>query len=185
MITLFVDTHFKNIAICLYKNNMFLDKLVMESVKNHSVYTMPMIRKILQKNELSVNDIKQIVVCNGPGSFTGVRIGVTISKVLAYSLKIPIKTITSIEMVAANCNNDFVCVPENNGFYYAPRINLDDIKYMKKSDFETFKLNNDCGVDIKINYENFLSIVENKSCCNVHDVNPLYVKKIEALNDSN
>lgn len=90
MFTLFIDTHFKDVNIVLYKDGKVIDHLTSDNQK-HSVVTMPLIVDILKNNNIKINSIKEIICVNGPGSFTGVRIGVTISKVLAYSLGIKVK----------------------------------------------------------------------------------------------
>ena len=75
---------------------------------------MPTIKKALDgKNP------EKIYVVNGPGSFTGVRLGVTIAKTFAYTLEIPIKTISSLELKAVSLveKNKIVGVKENNGYY--------------------------------------------------------------------
>lgn len=185
MYTLFIDTHFKDIVIGIYKDMFLLDQSKMTSVKNHSVYTMPMIKSLLEKNNLPISRINQVIVCIGPGSFTGVRIGVTIGKVLAYALKIPIKVISSIELMALSCSNDYVAIAENNGYYYANRNNLKVINYMKKSDFNVFVSGHDCGYDVSLKYDKVMEWLKDKSASVVHDVNPLYIKKIEVLNGNN
>ena len=132
MYTLFISTFDKLITIGLLKNGEVLDKKIKESDKNHSIYVMPMIEEILRVNEISTSYLNEIIVVNGPGSFTGVRLGVTIAKTLAYTLDIPIKTITSLESYAVSI--------ESSGnklevFGYVPLINLD-------SNFKLPALNN-------------------------------------------
>lgn len=100
MKSLFIDTHDAEIIIALYDNKTLVESSIKESMRNHSDYTMPMIKDILDKNNITVHDLDEIIVVNGPGSFTGVRLGVTIAKTLAYTLNIPIKAITSLEVYA-------------------------------------------------------------------------------------
>lgn len=63
---------------------------------------MPAIDELLKECGLKPSDLTQIAVAKGPGSYTGVRIGVTIAKTLAWSLNIPVKTVSSLEVLAAN-----------------------------------------------------------------------------------
>lgn len=58
--------------------------------QDQSADILPKIEEILKKQKKSFKDIKAIVVNQGPGSFTGVRIGVTVANTLAWSLDIPV-----------------------------------------------------------------------------------------------
>ena len=102
MNSLFIDTHDKDIIITLFKNGKVLEASLKSSERHHSDFTMSMIESVLKNNNLTVHELDEILVVNGPGSFTGVRIGVTIAKTLAYTLNIPIKTITSLECLAVS-----------------------------------------------------------------------------------
>ena len=106
MYTLFISTYDKLITIGLLKNGNLLDFKEIESNQNHSSFNIPTIENILSTNDINTNYLNEIVVVNGPGSFTGVRLGVTIAKTLAYTLDISIKTITSFECIAISTNTD-------------------------------------------------------------------------------
>ena len=90
MYTLFIDTHFKNVNLCLYKDAKIINKTTLKQVKSTSECTMPEIINLLTKSKIESINISNIIVCNGPGSFTGVRIGVTIAKIYAWALKIKV-----------------------------------------------------------------------------------------------
>ena len=70
--------------------------------KNHSVRVMPAIEQLLNDCDMKPTDLDKIVVAKGPGSYTGVRIGVTIAKTLAWTLNIPLVGISSLEVLAAS-----------------------------------------------------------------------------------
>ncbi len=70
----------------------------------HSQTLLPMVEKVLNKAELSVHDIDLFAVTNGPGSFTGVRIGVAALKGLAFSDNKPCVGISTLEAIAAGCD---------------------------------------------------------------------------------
>ena len=88
MNTLFIDTHLWDIIIILLHDGLVVKKEEVKNKKNNSEYIFPSIVKVIDGIKLD-----EIIVVNGPGSFTGVRLGVTIAKTLAYTLNIPIKTI--------------------------------------------------------------------------------------------
>ena len=66
---------------------------------------MPAVEKLLKECGVKPKELTKIVVGAGPGSYTGVRIGVTAAKTLAWSLQIPIVGVSSLEVVAANGAN--------------------------------------------------------------------------------
>ena len=180
MYTLFIDTHYKDVLILLFKDNNVLDKLLLKDVKNTSESLLPSIIQILFNNSLKINDINKIAVVKGPGSFTSVRLGVTVAKVLAYSLNVPIVSITSIDLLGLNLDKpSYVSVEENNGYficYY--ESNKSAIKYLKKKEYEEFILNNEVLTDIKINYKKLINYLNSLEEENVYNVNPLYIKDI-------
>ena len=82
------------------------DKLVCESVLNnkltHSQTLMPMIDEVFKKSELKPDDIDLFAVSNGPGSFTGLRIGVTTIKGLAHACNKPVCGVNTLEALSYN-----------------------------------------------------------------------------------
>ena len=90
------------------------DKYSLITVKNrltHSENLMPMIDKALSSMEASIKDIDLIAVCAGPGSFTGVRIGVATVKGLAFTNNIPCVGVSTLEAIAENLagSGDIIC----------------------------------------------------------------------------
>ena len=96
MISLFIDTSLSDVSIALLKDEKLLSLINNNIPGEHSVYVTKYIEDILKENNILPNQIKEIIVINGPGSFTGVRIGVTIAKIFAYLLNIRIVSITSL-----------------------------------------------------------------------------------------
>lgn len=185
MYSLLIDTHFKNIILVLYKDKTVLDKMNIES-REHSVHTISEIDNILRRNEIKVNDLKQIFVVNGPGSFTGVRIGVTIAKTLAFTLKIPIKSIDSIT-IQAICIEDeekLVKVNDQNGVFYGMFSSnklVGNFEYLKFNEFDNFIKDKELNIyeNVDIDYKKVIDYFDNIKTTNPHKVNPLYIKNIE------
>ena len=108
---LFIDTHDELITVALKtKDNLYIK--TKESECSHSIYTMPMIASLFDDNNLNIKDLEKIIVVNGPGSFTGIRIGLSIAKTISYALNIPIKTISSLKayLISSNINEDKMAV---------------------------------------------------------------------------
>lgn len=82
------------------------DNLIIENSLNngltHSENLMPLIKEALDKSNLTLKDIELIAVCTGPGSFTGIRIGVASIKAIAEVNQIKIAEVTSLESLAKN-----------------------------------------------------------------------------------
>ena len=192
MYTLFISTYDKLITIGLLLNGKVLEKLENLSNQNHSVLVMPMIDNILKNNNIKVNDLNEIIVVNGPGSFTGVRIGVTIAKTLALTLNIPIKTISSLEIYAVSIksnDNKLIEISDLKGKYigYFNKDNelINDLIYLKNDEYIEFIKDKKKYLKEKndINLENIYNYLKDKKPINPHKVNPLYIKSIEVLND--
>ena len=151
MYSLFIDTHGKNVLIILFKDGKILEKIDMETMNKHSVVTMPSIRQILENNNCDVTDLNEILVCNGPGSFTGSRIAVTIAKTMAYALDVPIKQVDALTIMAVNIDGDKVVALKDRNGAYVGKYNssntlIDELVYMSNSEYN--ELCNSTNVDV-------------------------------------
>ena len=177
MYTLFIDTHLWDILIYLLKDGKIVDKELVINKKNNSEYIFPSIVKVIDNIKLD-----EIVVVNGPGSFTGVRLGVTIAKTLAYTLNIPIKTVTTLECMAISNNAYRVAFSDSNGYYvgnFDESFNLiEDYSYLKDQDFVILNSNNDYYLDYDIDVEKIYAFLKSRKSINPHQVKPIYIKKI-------
>lgn len=191
MYTLFISTFDELITIGLLKNGKLIEKKEKISNRNHSVYTVPMIEEILKNNNINTNYLNEIIVINGPGSFTGVRIGVTIAKTLAYTLDIPIKALTSLEAYAVSIEskiNKLVAISDLKGKYigYFSKDNeiLTDYIYLSNKEYDNYIKDKEKYIlkDNKLDLEKIYLYLKNKDNINPHLVNPIYIKGIEALN---
>jgi len=185
MYSLYIDTHDKNVVIVLFKDGNVLNMKDVESKSKHSQITLPTIREVLDEKKIDVNDLNEIIVVNGPGSFTGERIAVTIAKTMAYALNIPIKVIDSLTIKAININGKKIVANEDrNGAFIATfdknnKI-VDEIKYVPNSIYKDMK---DVVVDVDIDYEKVYSFTKQLDEVKPHNVKPLYAKGITGLND--
>ena len=118
-----IDTSSTSGSIAISKNNkiefiQFLDLKV-----THSERLMPQIAFGLEQCKLTINNIDAILISNGPGSFTGLRIGLATAKGLSYANKIPLIPFNSLEMIATNlygnANNIVVYNDAKMGEVYA------------------------------------------------------------------
>lgn len=102
MKVLAIDTSNFTLGIALIDGNQVIGEYITNLKKNHSVRVMPAIETLLKDCDTQPKELDKIVVAKGPGSYTGVRIGVTIAKTLAWTLNIPLSGVSSLEALAAN-----------------------------------------------------------------------------------
>ena len=180
MYTLFIDTHYKDVLLCLYKDNNLISKLYLDNIKNTSELLMPSIIKLLNDNSICIHNIDKLAVVKGPGSFTSVRLGITVAKVLAYSLNIPVVSLTSMDLLGINLSEPaYISIEENNGYFVSYyENNTSEIKYMKKSEYEEFIQNNKVLTDVKINYRKLIDYINSLEKEDCYNLNPLYIKDI-------
>lgn len=102
MIWLGIDTSHTPLAVAVMKDDQLLAEYKSSLKVTHSIGAMPAIEELLKKADIKPSDIDAIAVAIGPGSYTGVRIGVTIGKTLAWTLNIPIVSVSSLQVLAGN-----------------------------------------------------------------------------------
>lgn len=107
MIWLGIETANAPLSIAVVKNGKLLAEITQNIKLTHSVGAMPTIEELLNKVGLTPSDLDAIAVSEGPGSYTGVRIGVTIAKTLAWTLKKPLVGVSSLQVMAANVNDKY------------------------------------------------------------------------------
>lgn len=178
---LYIDTHLNDIVILLEKDNKIIKEKIISNEKENSKLLMPAIKKVLGKKK-----INSIIVCNGPGSFTGVRLGVTVAKTLAYTLEIPIRTITSLESIAVSLENNvdkIVGFSDKNGYYigiFDENINLiGNYEYLSNKEFDEYSKKYKVYTNIEMKYLDIISYAMKKDIKNPHEVNPEYIKKLD------
>ncbi|MBW1614968.1 MAG: tRNA (adenosine(37)-N6)-threonylcarbamoyltransferase complex dimerization subunit type 1 TsaB [Deltaproteobacteria bacterium] len=95
------DTTTFNADIAVLKNFSVIAQINDTTKTTHSTRIIKLTEKVLARAKIKLSDISGIAVCTGPGSFTGVRIGLAFAKGLAYALQIKIAGITSLQALAA------------------------------------------------------------------------------------
>lgn len=100
MKVLAIDTSNLVMGISVLDEGKVLGEYITNLKKNHSIRVMPAIEEVLNETGVKPAELDRIVVAEGPGSYTGVRIGVTIAKTLAWTLKKDLVGISSLEVLA-------------------------------------------------------------------------------------
>jgi len=95
-----IDTSSNTASIALSHKGEILTELAWESAQNHTVELLPNLVHLLKQVKAKPNSIEAIIVAKGPGSFNGLRVGISTAKGLAFSLAIPLLGISTLEAEA-------------------------------------------------------------------------------------
>lgn len=123
------DSSSKALAIAILEDEQLLAEMTINIKKNHSITLMPAIDFLMESLDLKPTDLERIVVAEGPGSYTGLRIAVATAKTLAHTLKIGLVGVSSLRILVPE-SIDGLVIPlmdarRNNvyaGFYKNGRI---------------------------------------------------------------
>ncbi|MBO3443778.1 tRNA (adenosine(37)-N6)-threonylcarbamoyltransferase complex dimerization subunit type 1 TsaB [Clostridium sp. CCUG 7971] len=99
-----IDTSSMATSVAVIEDNKLICEYTVNTKKTHSQKLMIMIENMLKISDLDVNEMDLIAVCEGPGSFTGLRISMATAKAIAHVNNLPIVGVNSLELLAANMN---------------------------------------------------------------------------------
>lgn len=204
MITLFIDTSSKDVSIAIIKDRKILSSISKSIPNAHSVYTVSFLDKVIKEADLMPNDIDKILVVTGPGSFTGIRIGVTIAKTYAYLKKLEIVGVSALKMLALSREHDYCLslIDARHNNYYIGLYNQNNDEVIEEqfnSKERVLELiekyqpmivsNEDITIDdveVKkqvLDIEKIVSYYQDKPTLNPHLVVPNYLKLPQALEE--
>lgn len=189
---LFIDSATSTLVVAIIIDNK-VKYLFNEKTNNDmSSEIMPKIKEAFAKCNIKPTDIDKIFAVTGPGSFTGIRVGLTVAKTFAWSLNIPVVPISSLEVIASGTpdKNNIALIDARRGYVYAGGYN--------KRLNNTYEDRHILLADIKeegtlISYDNIKGAVkpnidvlkvikkhEKNKGVNPHSLNPNYLKLTEA-----
>ncbi len=126
-----IDTTDKLLNIAIGTEKKVIQKYKSDEPNIHSGKLIPFIDNVLKQSRLKINDINLICAASGPGSFTGIRIGLSAVKAICYSLKIPCLGISSLDILARGIKtNHEICAAinaRNNNVYYCKYKYIENI----------------------------------------------------------
>ena len=109
MITILLDSSNTNLSVGLARDNLLLESISYEAWQRQSEYMIPELDKLLKKYEANKDEIKEVIVAIGPGSYTGVRIAITIAKTIATALEAKLYAVSSLR-VQKDGKNPSICL---------------------------------------------------------------------------
>lgn len=126
MIILGIDSSTDRLAVGLAEDQTILAEKTVDSSREHASRIIGVIDDVLTEASVTKDKIEGLAAAIGPGSFTGLRIGLAVAKGMAYSLKIPLIGISTFEVLARRLLNDyseiFLSAVVRRGEYYLSRI---------------------------------------------------------------
>ncbi len=100
MVELAFDASAKSASVCIIKGEEYLSSLSIENGNTHSEELMALMDKLFMQENIDITDVKNIYVANGPGSFTGIRIALSIAKGLAHAVDAPLYPVSTLEALS-------------------------------------------------------------------------------------
>ena len=196
---LFIDTCTSHLVVSTIIDDKIVSYFNQKIDKGMSNYILPEIERQLKDNNLEASNVDAIFVSNGPGSFTGIRVGLTIAKVYAWSLNIKVIPISSLEVLASTKTdkNNLAIMDARRGYVFLGAYDKDLNQIIKdsyilfnKDDYKDYNIISYDDIENKIEPDiDILKIIkkhENDLGINPHALNPNYLKLTEAeekLND--
>lgn len=196
MKTIVMDSANKYLVVALYENQKCLASLQEEGNRKQSEYAIVYLQKLLQENYLKMSDFDEMVITIGPGSYTGVRVALTIAKTLNATMNIKVKTVSSLKAMAGMKKAISILDARSHklflGIYNEGKVIVDDClinidefeNYQKQySDYEIVGDAHLVGIPEKevdlADHIYTLSTLE-KEIENVDGLVPRYIKEVEA-----
>lgn len=184
MYTLYIDTHGLELVFILFKDDTILDERRQISEK-HSRYAVAMLESLLSSNQVTAEDLSLIIVINGPGSFTGVRIGCVIAKIMSYTKNIPLKTLTYLQALDLSIDAEVTLgIRDRNGVFVGKFDRnhelVSDYFYLSNQDLK--KYSEEIIIDGEVDLNKVYLYMKEQMTINPHLLKPIYVKKLEVEN---
>lgn len=109
MYTVLLDSSNTKLAVGLAKDNKVLKSIIYEAWQEQSEHMIPELESLFNEFDVKKEEVSDVMVAIGPGSYTGVRIAITIAKTMGYALNIPVYPVSSLQ-VLKDGNNPSICI---------------------------------------------------------------------------
>lgn len=199
MKSLLINTSTKTVIVSIIIDNEIKYLYQKDSDNDLDKSLLPIIDEAFKNTNISPNDLDTIYVTNGPGSFTGIRIGLTVAKIIAWGLKIKVVPISSLELMASTITDKENIVPIIDarrdyvfaGVYDKDLNQISEDKYILLEDLmKEYPLANSYYISSEeFNFDthkpeyDILKVInkhKDDEGINPHQLNPNYLKKTEA-----
>ena len=201
----YLDTSTSFLYSALYKDGNIISSLSMELKRDLSKDSLILISEMFEKNNLIPEDVEKIIVVNGPGSFTGIRIGLSIAKTFAWARNIPVIPISSLEAMAYSSEIDanyiIPIIDARRNYVYSSIYDTQNNQFILNEQYISIKtllvtLDSLPGKSIFVSNDSFelkydlykynpdfkciIEKVKDREGVNVHSLDANYLKRTEA-----
>jgi tRNA threonylcarbamoyl adenosine modification protein YeaZ len=186
---LVINTAHRHLSIGLLKDGVYVDGVHEVAFKSQSEVILPRLKQCLSKYHLNPHDLSEVYVGLGPGSYTGVRIGLSVVKVLALVCSFEVFTFNSYDFMLAQhegtmimdarSSRAYVGIKQDHQWIFQGIMTLDELKssmippYVGDTDLVNQQ---DSSLDFKALCEHVCLVSERVS--DVHVLEPLYIKSL-------
>jgi tRNA threonylcarbamoyladenosine biosynthesis protein TsaB len=101
-----IDTALAVASVCIANNDKVLQYAENNIQKDHSAWLHPAIQQLMDAEKVEMQQLNAVAVTIGPGSYTGLRVGLSAAKGICYALNIPLITINNLALIASSVNSD-------------------------------------------------------------------------------
>ena len=189
MITVLLDSSNTNLSVGIAKDNLLLEYISYEAWQRQSEYMIVELNKLLEKHNIQKEDIKEVIVAKGPGSYTGVRIAITIAKTIAVALDAKLYAVSSLRVQKDGVRPSICLINARSGRSYVgvyedQKILLNDCIMKNDEVMNYIKDHPDYSVCGETKYLNVEGVMANnlQEMLNLKDslesINPLSLKPV-------
>lgn|SRR5690554_295370 len=176
---LLIDTSTNALIIILHDQDKKIDELIRYGRQDHQAHIIPMMEEILAKHQLKPQDLEGVIVGVGPGSYTGLRVGVMTAKMLGYAAHINVYKISSLVFLTSGYPNKVLAwhdARNNQGFSatiqagvildkekvrHEEELSSDDLKRRIILNNDTIKIDGNIIIKNKILVEDIYKLIPN------------------------
>lgn len=180
MKTMFLDTSTNLLYVSFVIDNKVVYEVKSEGLNNHSDYLLKYIEEGLNELSLQVKDFDNFVVGIGPGAYTGLRVSLAVAKMFAWTLNLPLYTISSLDLLTSGVCQDgeyAICFKAKKDYSYFKTIKIENGKKIRSK--EEFLSNDE--IDEKIDLTKYIRITHENMQINVLNVTQDQLTKVENI----
>ena len=190
---LFFDVSSSIMYVGYSRNDILLDFSIRIASRDHAKYLVDRIDQVLKRNKLKLEDLDEIIIGIGPGSYTGLRIAVMVGKMLAYTKNVKLKTVSSLFFMTSGYEGRVAALMDaRRGYVFSAiyedgKVILEDgyRKFTDLSEDPQYQQARTVFID-EMNYEVNPKLIAKYAVLveDIHDLVPNYLRKTEAENQN-
>ncbi len=192
MRTLVLDTSTNLLYISFIEDEKIIYEVQTMGLNNHSDHLLPLIEEGLKQHNLQVKDFDKIILGEGPGAYTGLRVSMSVAKMFSWTLNIPLYTISSLDLLSSGYKEEglyLIKFKAKKGFIYHKAFEINNVKkqlitnemFVKDEFIDTYEKNKFSNVVVVSNDLYNIDVLnikqeEIKLVDNVHALEPNYLR---------